>query len=197
MSDLLYSADTAVFRSINHGLSHPWLDTFFAGITDWSPVYPFLGVLMVVGAIWGGAKARWAVAGVLLAVLLADQLSAHVLKDWVCRIRPCNALDNVINPIGKRSTYSFPSSHATNMGATMLFLALTYRRLAAVFLTLGFLVGLSRIYLGLHYPSDVLGGFTLGMLIGYGLWWSIERIKARVHGPKPAPVEAQVDVQGA
>ena len=108
-------------------------------------------------------------------------------------MRPCNALDGVLTPIGKSSAYSFPSSHAANMGASMLLLSLTFRRWAWAFGVIALLVGLSRIYLGLHYPSDVMGGYLLGMAIGYLVWRVMEKIKKKTQNSiRPMAVEPDI-----
>lgn len=110
------------------------------------------------------------VVALVITVTLTDQVSAHVFKGIFDRIRPCNALTGVLTPDEKPNSYSFPSSHATNMGGSMTLLALAYPPWAWLCGLFGFLVGLSRVYLGVHYPSDVMGGWLLGMAIGWGLW---------------------------
>jgi membrane-associated phospholipid phosphatase len=112
-------------------------------------------------------------------VILTDQISAHLLKQLVGRIRPCNALSGVLTPLGPSGSFSFPSSHATNMGGSMLLLSLAYPVWAWFWGLWALSVGLSRIYLGLHYPSDVLGGYLLGMAIGWGVWMALQKWAGR------------------
>lgn len=85
--------------------------------------------------------------------------------------------------MGPRSSLSFPSSHAANMGAALVLLLLAFGRWGWVFLPLALASGLSRIYLGLHYPSDVAGGYLLGAGIGWGVWWLVERMKRKFLSP--------------
>jgi len=173
----LYSIDIALFRWINEGWSNPTFDTFFGFITDIRHFYYVLAPLLLYWLIWGKAKHRWLVLSLVLGVALSDQLSAHALKFVFERVRPCNALDGVLTPAGKSDAFSFPSSHAANMGSSMFLLSMAFRPWWPLFLLIGLLVGLSRIYLGLHYPSDVLGGYLIGLLVGYLVWLGIEKLK--------------------
>jgi undecaprenyl-diphosphatase len=121
----------------------------------------------------------------VVTVFLTDQVSAHIMKSLFDRVRPCNALTGVLTPDDKPSSFSFPSSHATNMGGSMTFLALAYPPWAWFCVLFAFLVGLSRIYLGVHYPSDVLGGWVLGVFLGWTVWkivspWATERLRPAV-----------------
>jgi len=179
MVSFLYSIDVAVFRWINAGFSTPALDHFFSYITDYHNYYLFLVFYLLYLWVMEGSKGRWLVGGLLVAVTLSDQASAHLVKHLVERVRPCNALDRVLTPDGNSYAFSFPSSHAANMGSTMFLLAMVYLRWWPLFLLLALLVGLSRIYLGLHYPSDVLGGYALGALIGYGVWDGMQKLRSR------------------
>ncbi len=179
MVSFLYSMDVAVFRWINESWSSPFLDAFFSYITN----VRHLGILALIVAavaflLWkGGEKGRWLVLSLFLAVFISDQTSSHILKGIVERVRPCNALDGVLTPAGKSGAYSFPSSHAANMGSSMFLLSMAFRPLTWLFSLIALLVGLSRIYLGLHYPSDVLGGYALGLLVGFSVWWGMEKVK--------------------
>ena len=175
MGDFLYSLDVSVFRWINEGWSNPVLDKFFPFITNIHNFYPVLLLLALFLLIWGKAKGRWMVLALIVTVILTDQISAHLLKQLVGRIRPCNALTGVLTPLGPSGSFSFPSSHAANMGGSMLLLSLAYPVWGWFWGLWALSVGLSRIYLGLHYPSDVLGGYILGMTIGGGVWWSLRK----------------------
>ncbi|HVZ79650.1 MAG TPA: phosphatase PAP2 family protein [bacterium] len=182
MEDLLYSADVAVFRWINRGWSCPFLDSFFSYITDYR--HPLMLALIVVPVfywLWkGGSQGRWLVLSLFAAVLISDQTASHAIKGLVERVRPCNALDGVLTPLGKSGAFSFPSSHAANMGSSMFLLSMAFPARRPLFLLIALLVGLSRVYLGLHYPSDVLSGYVLGVLCGWGVWWMVERIRKPV-----------------
>jgi undecaprenyl-diphosphatase len=169
--------DVAVFRWVNEGWSSPFFDSLFSFVTDIRHFWVLIAALLLYWVWKGGAKGRWLVLSLVLAVILSDQISSHVLKGWVERVRPCNALDNVLTPAGKSDAFSFPSSHAANMGSSMFLLAMAFRSWRWLFVLIALLVGLSRIYLGLHYPSDVLGGYILGLPIGFGVWYGMEKLR--------------------
>jgi undecaprenyl-diphosphatase len=85
-----------------------------------------------------------------------------LIKPGVGRLRPCHELENVRLLVSCGGKHGFPSNHATNTFAAAVTFAFFYRRYAAIFFALSFLVGFSRIVVGVHYPGDVLGGFLLG-----------------------------------
>ncbi|WP_345232194.1 phosphatase PAP2 family protein [Olivibacter ginsenosidimutans] len=110
----------------------------------------------------------------LLTFGAADFLSASVIKPLVKRVRPCNELalkGEMVSRIRCGSGYSFPSSHASNHFAIALFLIMVYRRRWKSILWLAliwaFLVSFAQIYVGVHYPIDVICGALFGALIGY------------------------------
>jgi undecaprenyl-diphosphatase len=189
----LYSLDVAVFRWINEGWSNPFFDSFFSFITDIHHFYLIIVPLLVYWLICDKAKGRWLVLSLFIGVLLSDQIASHVLKYMVERIRPCNALNGVLMPDGPSASFAFPSSHAANMGSSMFLLAMAFKCWTPLFVVIALLVGLSRVYLGFHYPSDVLAGYVLGLTLGYMVWWGIEKLKIQFTAkPQPAFKSANV-----
>ena len=181
----------AVFRWINEVWSNPFFDKFFSFITDSRHFYWLIIPLIIYWLICEKAKGRWLVLSLFIGVLLSDQIASHVLKYMVERIRPCNALPGVLTPDGPSSSFSFPSSHASNMGSSMFLLSMAYKPWTPLFVIIALLVGLSRVYLGLHYPSDVLGGYALGLLLGYLVWRGVEKLKVQF-SVRPQPIKKAV-----
>lgn len=166
MLDFLYSFDLSLFYFFNHTLSAPFLDRFFSIITNVNNWYIAYAILLAAAFFKGGRTGKIAVIGIILLIIITDQTSHRIIKELVQRIRPCNVLPDVITPLGCSGTYSFPSNHAVNNFAAAVFLTALYPRLKWVFLVTALLVSISRIYLGLHYPSDILAGALIGAAAG-------------------------------
>jgi undecaprenyl-diphosphatase len=167
MLDYLYRIDLVIFYFFNHSLSTPFLDKFFSLITNVNNWYIAYIILLLICFINGGRKGKFAAIGVLILIIITDQASSGIVKELVHRIRPCSELKDAITPMGCTGTFSFPSSHAVNNFAAAFFLYRFFPNIKwALFLT-AFLIAISRIYLGLHYPSDILGGAIIGSVIGY------------------------------
>jgi undecaprenyl-diphosphatase len=180
MIDYLYNTDLSIFYFINHSLSLPILDKFFSLITNVNNWYIAYIILLLIGIIKGGRTGRIVAIGVLLLITITDQLSAGLIKDLVHRLRPCAVLPDAITPMGCTGTFSFPSSHAVNNFAAAVFIYRFFPKLVwALFIT-AILISVSRIYLGLHYPSDVLGGAILGSLLGYYFASFVKMIEKRI-----------------
>lgn len=127
--------------------------------------------------IWkGGARGRAAAVLVLLAVGLTDWTIARLIKPEVGRLRPCHELENVRLLVSCGGKHGFPSSHAANSFAAAITLAYFYRRYAGIFLSFAFLVGFSRIVVGVHYPGDVLTGFLWGSLNAMLFLWFYRKL---------------------
>jgi membrane-associated phospholipid phosphatase len=169
--DWLQAADVALFRFVNQTLGNPVLDVvmpFLSGNPFFAPALAVLGV----GLLWkGGARGRLCVLMLVLVVALGDGLVVNTLKHALGRPRPFLTLPDVHLLVGQGSSGSLPSSHAASWFAASLIVFAYYRRSAWFMLPLASLVALSRVYVGVHYPSDIVAGAIIGA--GYaaaGLW---------------------------
>lgn len=167
MTEFLYSIDLALFYFFNHTLSTPILDKFFSIITsvnNWLITY-----VILLGITWryGGRRGRIAVIITLVMVAVTDQTGYRLLKEFFARSRPCDALADVITPLGCTGTYSFPSNHALNNFAAASYFSFLFPQFRTILYIVAALIAVSRVYLGLHYPSDIIGGAILGIIFGY------------------------------
>ena len=160
--------DTSLFYLINHGLSSPLLDTIMPLIT-YRPALFVLPVLVLVFIKDRRAALQMLVLSVI-ALSVADALT-NLLKHTIQRPRPFMELKDVITLVGRGRSFSMPSAHASNTVAVatvfLYFLSGIKGRLIKAIsslyvLLVAFLVCLSRIYVGVHYPSDVVAGAILG-----------------------------------
>jgi len=161
---LLYSIDRAIFLFFNRTLSNPVFDFIMPYITeeDYWRIPIFLIWLALI--IFGGKKGRIVALLVVLILTLSDQMSSSVIKPWVRRVRPCFVVEGAHMLIRQSRSFSFPSSHASNMAAMAVLFSIKYPRFKAVFISIATLVVYSRIYVGVHYPLDILSGALLGLL---------------------------------
>lgn len=142
--------------------------------------------LVVVGILWllllinGGRNGRIAALLLIPTIIISDQLNSSFLKFIIDRLRPCHMLSDVHLLVPCGSGYSFPSSHAVNNFAAGIVLAYFLPRWAWAFLTFAGIVAFSRVYVGVHYPSDILAGSVVGLAVGAGVifvynraedWW--------------------------
>ncbi len=165
--DLLYAVDLKILHFVNHTLARPLNDLLFK---IWSAQAPWFA-LTAFFLIQTAYRRQWHFFRTLLwlgaTVGVTDALAAQILKPWIGRIRPCKVEDLVRIVEGCAGSLSSPSNHAANAGAFAIFWFLWQGpRAGALALACMFMVGLSRVYLGMHYPSEVLGGFAFGGLIG-------------------------------
>lgn len=137
----------------------------------WTPLYLFLAIF--IPRRFGKHGWIWC-AAFIITFGLSDQLSAHLVKPWFGRLRPCNDpyladLVHIIVPCG--SGKSFPSSHASNHFALAVFSSMTLGHLARWLWAVGLLwaasVAYAQVYVGVHFPLDVLCGGLLGAMVGW------------------------------
>ena len=169
-----YQIDIDIFLAINKSLSSDLLDAILIPAREaknWIPLYAILCAFMIYKFKWKGLI--W-VLSIAVTTGVADMTSSHLIKKNVKRLRPCRTadLDTVmVKRIHCGSGYSFTSSHATNHMAIASFIICTLlmskRIWALLIVAWAVLIGFAQIYVGVHFPSDVLAGFCLGFMIGY------------------------------
>jgi undecaprenyl-diphosphatase len=167
--EALVSFDREVFRFLNQGSQNWVFDATLLYLTDITrkPIgIVILALLWLLLLIKGGRPGRIAALLLIPTIALSDQLNSSFLKFIIDRPRPCHELANVHLLVGCGSGYSFPSSHAVNNFAAAFVLSYFLPRWTWAFFCYAGVIAFSRIYVGVHYPSDVVGGAIIGLLIG-------------------------------
>jgi undecaprenyl-diphosphatase len=155
--------DVSLFYLLNSKVQNVVFDFLMPILTNldyWRIPIILLAIALLV---FGGRRGRVAVLLLVLGITLSDQLCNSIFKPLVGRARPCNVLENVHLLIGCTKAYSFPSSHATNIFTGMILFSYVYPKLKIGLLTIAILVAYSRVYVGVHYPFDVVAGIALGV----------------------------------
>ena len=168
MIGLLENIDRKILYLINDYLSNPIFDLFFVTITNedlWAiPV--IIGILIL--AFKGGNRARIAIGIILIATGVTDLTVVEVIKPAIARLRPSHTMGDTINVlIGRGGKYGFVSAHAANIFCATTILSYFYDKWKRPLFFLAVSVSISRVYVGVHYPGDVL----FGGLYGYGIAW--------------------------
>lgn len=185
LHDLLIYWDFTAWFYVNTQWVNDFFDVLMPVLRNqwtWAPLYIFLLIFMPLN--YGRKGWMWCVF-FLLTFAIGDFVSASIIKPYYLRMRPCNNpyLKDVVHlivPCG--SGYSFPSSHATNHFALGIFSAATmgkrFKWVWVAALLWAFSVGYAQVYVGVHYPGDVLVGGILGTLAGF----LVARVYKRVYG---------------
>ena len=170
----LLHADHWLMLKINRDWQSPLFDHVSLFIREagfWAPVYVFL--LLFITLNFGKQGLWWALALIGL-IALADSLSSHVIKEVFYRPRPCRDefMAQKIRFLAKTCGLngSFTSSHATNHFAIATYLYITLRKLSPYWGLVFFwaaLISYAQVYVGVHYPFDVIGGAILGSTLGW------------------------------
>ncbi len=190
--ETLHQIDRDVFLFLN-GLHTDALDPvmyFLTKILAWLPLYIWLIFLVVKVHKWN----TWMyLVGVALAIALADQFTSSLMKPFFARLRPSHepSLEGLVHLVNnyKGGLYGFASGHAATTFAVATFVWLSlrqaYHRIAWVF-AWAVIMTYTRIYLGVHYPSDILVGATIGCLFGTVVWKLTAAFEAKFENKKRA-----------
>lgn len=165
--EILFNIDKSLLYFLNTTLANGLFDRLMPFITEqkhWNLVYLLLLVILV----WkGGWKGRAAALALIIGVGLSDYINSHILKELFSRLRPCHTLTDIRILVDCGPGKSFPSSHAVNNFTMAMIGAGFYREYRWILFSTAALVAYSRVYVGVHYPFDIIGGAVIGLILGY------------------------------
>ena len=173
--DALLRLDRTIFELINQTWSHSCLDVILPWMreaTSWIPMYLIIAVFVVYRYKKKGLL--WTIC-VLLSVGVSDVISSQIIKPIVARPRPCHLIEEwseMMLRISCGTGYSFTSSHATNHMCLAVFIICAVRpwkwtSWIYILILWAFLISYAQVYVGVHYPLDVISGMFLGAMIGW------------------------------
>ncbi len=163
--------DQSLFARMNQDWTFPFGDFYFPGVTDFhqSPTFlygilPLLVLFLLVKYRKKGVKYMITLA---IALILTDMVSFRVIKHFVQRPRPTHSGIHVVLRVEDSGGTSFPSSHAANIFAAATVTSYFFPPMSGLVYIYAASVAYSRVYVGVHYPSDIVGGAILGFTISY------------------------------
>ncbi|MBN2857581.1 MAG: phosphatase PAP2 family protein [Candidatus Delongbacteria bacterium] len=187
--NLITEIDNKILFFFNNTLRSDVLDLLFVFLSDRKNVWVLIPVLALTIYIMYKKESKpdykkliFVILTAGIAVGLSDLISSRVIKPLFERPRPCQVLEGLYFWRSKaqewvitdgirsfKSSFSFVSSHVSNSMAAATVLCIYHKKYCAVFILTSLLIGLSRMYLGVHYPSDVLFGWIVGCLTALGM----------------------------
>lgn len=171
--ELLFQIESGILLFIQEYIRQDWMDGFWKFITMlgnsgwfWLAVSLMLTVPKKTRAI--GITA-------LLALAIGALITNVTLKNAVARTRPYELIDGLVLMIEKQRDFSFPSGHTcASFAASLVYLKMMPKKYGVPFVILAALIAFSRLYVGVHFPTDVLGGLIVGIFSA----WAALRIRS-------------------
>jgi undecaprenyl-diphosphatase len=171
----LQNLDKNIFLTLNHQLVNPVFDAvlpYFRDSLFWAPLYLFILAFILLNY---GSKGLWWSLAFLLTLAICDLTGTYVFKETVKRIRPCNepSLFGQVRLVIRSCPggYSFLSNHAANHFGLATFMVCSFQSIFRPWIYLlylwAFFIAFAQVYVGVHYPSDILAGVLLGLGSGY------------------------------
>lgn len=170
MIEKIKYVDQSILLWVHNKLSNPILDKVIPFLTEednW--ILPILFLILFLSTI-GKKKGRISLILIFITLGLTDFFCAQYIKPFIERVRPSHLnLDGLHLLVHKGGKWSMPSNHAANMYGLAVILSYFYNRYKRTLFSLAFIIAFSRVYVGVHYPGDVI----VGGLIGYTLGWIV------------------------
>lgn len=177
MLKFIINLDTTLFYFVNHNMKNVYFDIIMPFLTNpknFYIIFLILWFLMVFSSKYKYRIAGWTI---IIAVAISDFLSSKILKFLILRQRPFEVLPDVYKLVSSAGP-SFPSSHAVNSFTVATLIMLFFKN--PVYTTIAFIVaflsGFSRIYVGVHYPLDVISGAVIGIIFGIVFYKIVKKI---------------------
>lgn len=167
--------DSVIVYWLN-GLAGRWdqLDELMLAMGRWQLLIVPITLAVIAWVWWRRREALIGAPVMLGTFLIGDAIGAQI-KHLAARFRPCQVLVGLQQLEGCGKTFGFPSNHAMNTAAAAAFLQVLYPGSGWATWPLVLLIGIARIYLGAHYPTDILGGWLMGAVLGAGAGWLLLR----------------------
>ena len=181
MLEFLKEIDAQLLLFLNVA-NNAYFDEFF-----WLVTGKFAWIPMILALLFCSFRRNWKagivmVFAIAVVITLCDQVSSSIIKDAVCRPRPTrdseiSALVHIVNDY-RGGQYGFVSSHAANSFGVAMFLLLVFRNkmFSWVIMSWAVILSYSRIYLGVHFPGDIICGGLLGCLLALLVYWAYKRL---------------------
>ena len=162
MMYLIQKFDSSILCAINKYAQNKYLDILMPMITTMGN----LGSIWIMMAVVLLLDKSYRLIGgiVILTLIISTIVGEGIIKHIIRRVRPCNQRNNVNLLISLPISYSFPSGHTLSSFAVAEVLSMYFTQYKFIFMAIAFLIALSRLYLYVHYPTDVIAGIIFGIL---------------------------------
>ncbi len=171
---LLWKFDFEILFFIKDHIRNSFLDVivpFYTNLGDDGIIWIVVGLIMLIPK-----KTRKCGIMVLAALLVMLVVNNIILKNLIARPRPCATYPELVELVHIPTSYSFPSGHTVSAMAVAFTIFSQHKKLGIVALIMAFLMGLSRLYVGVHFPTDVYGGIIVGALIALSVWYAEKKL---------------------
>ena len=180
MLNIIRDIDHSILFFVYHNLKNPIFDVIMPFVTrEQTWIIPAIATALGF-LIFGNKRVKIVIILGLITVAIVDPLCHRIIKPLVGRIRPFYVLADIKNLVNA-GLYSFPSNHAANLAGIAVIISAFYRRVGYYFIGLAFLEGFSRVYCGVHYPLDVLGGYIIGTPIAFLVLFYYKKVENKYH----------------